>query len=1161
MPKIDFVHLHNHTEYSLLDGAIRLNELIEHTIDKGMSATAITDHGNMFGVVPFYLKCVENGIKPIIGSEMYVAPKSRLEKTGPIKAGEEPFFHLILLVENAEGYKNLIKLSTEGYLKGFYYKPRIDKEFLSQHSKGLIALSGCLRGEIASHILRNEIDKAEQCAREYREIMGQDNFFLELQDHGLKEEKRVNSELVRMSQHLNIPLVATNDCHYITQEDSFPHDVLICIQTGKTVQDKDRLKFANDQYYFKSPEEMGMLFAEQPEALRNTVEIARRCHLLLDTSTYHLPRYDVPEESTSDQYFEKIAREGFEKRLERLKELDAKGRLKVPLSEYKKRLDEEILMVKQTGFSSYFLIVWDFIDYARREGIPVGPGRGSGAGSLVAYCMNITDIDPLQYGLLFERFLNPERVSSPDFDIDFCMRQRGKVIDYVTNRYGRENVSQIITFGTMAARAVIRDTGRGLNIPYSKVDSIAKMIPYEPDSSIDKAVKEVPQLAEMEKKDEEVKTLLSVARRLEGLTRHASTHAAGVVIASAPLTEYVPLYKGGKNEITTQYAMGELEKIGLLKMDFLGLRTLTVIKETIDNIRETTGKEIELDLLPLDDSKTYRLFSEGRTTGIFQFESSGMKDILRRFNPQKFDDLIALNALYRPGPIRSGMIDEFIRRKHGKIATTYEVPELEEILGETHGVIVYQEQVMQIASQLAGFTMGEADILRRAMGKKKREEMRAQKEKFLKGAKEKNIPVKTAQKIYDLMQHFAGYGFNKSHSTAYALLAYQTAYLKTHYPLQFMAALLTSEMENTDKLAGHIAECREMGIKVFPPDINESQPDFTAVEEGIRFGLAAIKNVGLSAIDSILEARQKLGVFTSFVRFCEEVDLRLVNKRVIESLVKSGAFDSLGLRRSQLFAIVDRAIEHAQRRHKEREKGQISMFATFQLQEGTLLDNQLIPDMEEWSERKLLAYEKDALGFYITGHPLTRFESELKEFSSSTTADINQNMDSQTTSIGGVISRIRRLKTKSGELMAIVRLEDLVGSIEITVFPKTFQAFQASLKADEAVLVKGKVEADEDKAKLLASEIIPLREIRQRSAKRMVITIPLAMLEEETVQELHRLLEENRGECSVKFELVQPQKFQLSIKPNAYIKVNPTKQLIDRLEEMFGKGAVTLVTR
>ncbi|MFB0519319.1 MAG: DNA polymerase III subunit alpha [Acidobacteriota bacterium] len=1161
MPKIDFVHLHNHTEYSLLDGAIRLNELIEHTIEKGMSATAITDHGNMFGVVPFYLKGVENGIKPIIGSEMYVAPKSRFEKTGPIKAGEEPFFHLILLVENAEGYKNLIKLSTEGYLKGFYYKPRIDKEFLSQHSKGLIALSGCLRGEIASHILRNEVKKAEQCAREYREIMGQDNFFLELQDHGLKEEKMVNSELVRMSQHLDIPLVATNDCHYITQQDSFPHDVLLCIQTGKTVQDKDRLKFANDQYYLKSPEEMGMLFAEQPEALRNTVEIARRCHLLLDTSTYHLPRYDVPEGSTSDQYFEKIACQGFEKRLTRLKELEAQGRLKVPLSEYKKRLDEEILMVKQTGFSSYFLIVWDFIDYARREGIPVGPGRGSGAGSLVAYCMNITDIDPLQYSLLFERFLNPERVSSPDFDIDFCMRQRGKVIDYVTNRYGRENVSQIITFGTMAARAVIRDTGRGLNIPYSKVDSIAKMIPYEPDSSIDKAVKEVPQLAEMEKKDEEVKTLLSVARRLEGLTRHASTHAAGVVIASAPLTEYVPLYKGGKNEITTQYAMGELEKIGLLKMDFLGLRTLTVIKETIDNIRETTGKEIELDLLPLDDPKTYQLFSEGRTTGIFQFESSGMKDILRRFNPQKFDDLIALNALYRPGPIRSGMIDEFISRKHGKIATTYEVPELEEILGETHGVIVYQEQVMQIASQLAGFTMGEADILRRAMGKKKREEMRAQKEKFLKGAKDKNIPSKTAQKIYDLMQHFAGYGFNKSHSTAYALLAYQTAYLKTHYPLQFMAALLTSEMENTDKLASHITECREMGIKVFPPDINESQANFAAVEDGIRFGLAAIKNVGLSAIDSILEARQKLGVLTSFVRFCEEVDLRLVNKRVIESLVKSGSFDSLGLRRSQLFAIVDRAIEHAQRRHKEREKGQISMFATFQPQEGTLLDNQLIPDMEEWSERKLLGYEKDALGFYITGHPLTRFESELKEFSISTTADINQNMDSQTTSIGGVISRIRRLKTKSGELMAIIRLEDLVGSIEVTVFPKTFQASQASLKADEAVLVKGRVEADEDKAKLLASEIIPLREIRQRSAKRMVITIPLAMLEEETIQELHRLLEENRGECSVKFELVQPQKFQLSIKPNAYIKVNPTKQLMDRLEEMFGKGAVTLLTR
>ena len=1160
MPKIDFVHLHNHTEYSLLDGAIHLSELIEHTIKKGMKATAITDHGNMFGVVPFYLKGVENGIKPIIGSEVYVAPKSRFDKSGPIKAGEEPYFHLVLLVENSEGYKNLIKLSTAGYLEGFYYRPRIDKELLSQRSRGLIALSGCLRGEIASHILRGEIKEAEKCALQYQEIMGKDNFFLELQDHGLEEEKRVNSALVEMSNRMGISLVATNDCHYLAQEDAFAHDVLLCIQTGKNVQDKDRLKFANDQYYFKSPEEMGMLFAEQPDALHNTVEIARRCHFLLDTSTYHFPRYYAPEGYTVDQYFEKVAREGFERRLERLRELDAQGKLKVPLSKYEKRLGEEILMVKQTGFSSYFLIVWDFIDYARREGIPVGPGRGSGAGSLVAYCMNITDIDPLQYGLLFERFLNPERVSSPDFDIDFCMKERGKVIDYVTTRYGRENVSQIITFGTLAARAVIRDTGRGLNIPYSKVDMIAKMIPYEPDSSIDRALREVPKLAEMEKSDEEVASLLSVARRLEGLTRHASTHAAGVVIAPTPLTEYVPLYKGGKNEITTQYAMGDLEKVGLLKMDFLGLRTLTVIKETIDNIRETTGKVIDLDLLPLDDPKTYQLFSEGRTAGVFQFESSGMKDILRKFKPQRFDDLIALNALYRPGPIRSGMIDEFIRRKQGKISFTYEAPDLEEILGETYGVIVYQEQVMQIASRLAGFTMGEADILRRAMGKKKRDEMRAQKEKFVKGAKEKNIPAKTAQRIYNLMQNFAGYGFNKSHSTAYALLAYQTSYLKTHYPRQFMAALLTSEMENTDKLASHIPECQEMGIKVLPPDINESQANFTVVEGGIRFGLAAIKNVGLSAIESILKARQKLRVFTSFVRLCEEVDLRLVNKRVIESLIKSGSFDFIGFRRSQLFAAVDRAIEHAQRRQKEREKGQISMFASFQPQEGTLLDSQLIPAMEEWSERKLLAYEKEAVGFYITGHPLTRFESELKEFSRSTTADINQNMDSQTTSIGGVISRIRRLKTKSGQLMAVIRLEDLVGSIEVTVFPATYQASQVSLKADEPVLVKGKVEADEDKAKLLASEIIPLKEIRHRTAKRMVIIIPLPMLEEEAIQELHSLLQANRGECSVKFELVQPQRFQLSIKPNAYIKVNPTRELIDRLEEMFGKGAVVLAT-
>src|ERR1043166_119400 len=868
MAKPEFVHLHVHTDFSLLDGACETGELLDEASRQKMPAVAITDHGNLFAAANFFYEASKRDVKPIIGCEVYVAKGSRHERgektqsngsdRGESEAGSRGSNHLVLLCEDLEGYHNLIKLVSSGFLEGFYYKPRIDYDLLAKHSKGLIALSACLRGAVTEAVVDQKYDQARENAYRLRDIFGKQNFFLEIQDQGLEIEKNINPHLARLSKDTGIPLVATNDCHYLHHEDAHAQEVLLCIQTGKTMGDANRMKFATDQFYFKTAAEMAQVFGEIPEALRRTVDIAARCNVKIERIRNPFPEFKVPAGHTPGSYFEKVVREGFAARVPGLERLAKAGALRNPLSEYERRLTSEIEMIKKMRYEGYFLIVWDFIHYARTQDVPVGPGRGSAAGSLVSYALRITDADPLQYNLLFERFLNPERVSMPDIDIDFCMWRRGELIDYVTQKYGRENVAQIITFGTMAAKAAIKDVGRAMEIPYAEVDRLAKMVPTTPGIELKTALEEAPQLRSAVNSDEKLKDLMNVALRLEGLSRHASTHAAGVVISPQPLTELVPVYKTNRDEITTQYDMNSLERIGLLKMDFLGLTTLTVLQDTVRMIEQKRGVKVDIDNLALDDAETYKLFARADTTAIFQFESHGMRDILRRYQPTRIEDLTALNALYRPGPIQGGMVDDFINRKHGKTKVSYELPQLKEILQETYGVILYQEQVMQIANRLAGFSLGEADILRRAMGKKNREEMAAQREKFLAGSKTRKVPPNKAERIFDLMAEFAGYGFNKSHSCAYALLAYQTAWLKTHYPVEFMAALLKSETGNAEQAVKYINEARGMSISILPPDVNESDLYFTPVGESIRFGLAAIKNVGENTAKAIRDSRMAL---------------------------------------------------------------------------------------------------------------------------------------------------------------------------------------------------------------------------------------------------------------------------------------------------------------
>ena len=1165
-----FVHLHLHTDYSMLDGACDVEKLCHRAKELGMPAVAMTDHGNIFGAVHFVNAAKAAEIKPIIGCELYICKKDdhRIERTPP---DGDTYNHLLVLAETDEGYRNLVKITSEASLHGFYYKPRVSKRFLAEHAKGLIALSGCLKGEIPELLMEDKYEAARAAAATYSDIFGKENFFLEIQDQGLEKEHRIHPSLFKLEKDMGLPLVATNDSHYLCEDDAHAQDVMVCIQTGKSIQDPNRMKFQGTEFYVKSHEEMYRVFKDTPNVLSRTLEIAERCHLKLAKVSNPFPHFDVPAGFTLDSYFEHVTREGFARRLEGIRRLSEAGKLKHGLAEYEQRLAREIAIIQQMKFPGYFLIVWDFVRYAREHKIPVGPGRGSAAGSLVSYSLGITDLDPLQYELFFERFLNPERVSMPDIDMDFCMNRRGEVINYVTQKYGRENVAQIITFGTMAAKAAIKDVGRAMDIPYSDVDRIAKMIPTTLNIKLETALKESLALQQAYESDSQIRQLIDTAKKLEGLVRNAGMHAAGVVISPRPLNELVPLYKTKNDEIVTAFDMVAIEKMGLLKMDFLGLTTLTILDDALKLIKQTRGEQIELDSIALQDQATYeKVFHSGLTSGVFQFESHGMRDVLRRYKPNSIEDLTALNALYRPGPIQGGMIDDFIDRKHGRKKIEYELPELKEILEETLGVIVYQEQVMQIANRLAGYSLGEADLLRRAMGKKIAEEMAAQRERFVTGAVQRGYPPKKIEKIFDLMAQFAGYGFNKSHSAAYALLAYHTAYLKTHYPVEFMAALLTSVTGNTDDVVKYINECREMEIQVEPPDIHVSDANFTPHGKAIRFGLAAVKNVGHNAIESIIAARKQVeGVgaratqvgFTSIYEFCEKVDLRLLNKRVLESLIKSGAMDSLG-RRAQLMAVLDKAMDHAQKTQRDAESGQHGLFGVFQQEDAQLQEDRL-PETPDWDKHVRLANEKEILGFFITGHPLDKYRDKLEDLRALSTADLSAMKTStgkdESLCTAGIITNLRVLKSKKGDFYAQAALEDLAGSIEMLVFPDAYRKLQDKVKLEVPVLVRGGVRIEEGaNPKLTVNDISPLEDVKIPLPRSLRIRIPLEKASESVVDELHLLFSQRKGEARVLFDVERESDFMVVMEAEGY-NVLPDRMFVSRVEELCGRGAVRVI--
>ena len=1153
-----FIHLHNHSEYSVLDGAVRLEKLVEAAVRHNMPAVALTDHGNVFGAVSFFKEAKARGVKPILGCETYVAPRSRFDREA--RSQEAAHHHLLILVKDETGYRNLCTLLSKAYLEGFYYRPRIDKELLAAHSKGLIGLSGCLKGEVAYLLERDAEEAAAAAAGAYNEIFGPGNFYLELMDHGLEEQRATNHKLVRLAGRLGLPLVATNDVHYFGRDDAQSHDVLLCIQTNKKLTDTDRIKFGSEEFYFKSAEEMEGLFGEVPEALENTVRIAAQCDFRFPAGEYFLPRFSPPEGKTLQAYFEEVVRAGFEERARAIEPRWARGEMAHPVEDYRARLDQEIELIEKMKFEGYFLIVWDLIREARARGIPVGPGRGSAAGSLLAYSLGITDIDPLEYDLLFELFLNPERISLPDIDIDFCARRREEVIRYVTDRYGQENVSQIITFGTMAARAAIRDVGRVLEVPLPEVDRVAKMVPFGPNMSIAAAVAAVPPLKELRDKNTKISNLLAIAEKVEGQVRHPSIHAAGIVITPRPLVEFVPLYQSVKGEITTQFAMGDIESVGLLKMDLLGLRNLTVIRDALDLIQAEKGVRVDLAAVAMDDPKTFDLFKAGLTDGVFQFESRGMKELLRSYKPDEFRDLIALNALYRPGPLMSGMTDEFIKRKFHPDRIVYEIPELEPILRETRGQVVYQEQVMKIAVDLAGFSLAEADLLRKAMGKKKAEIMNSQREHFEAGARRRGVtsPAK-ARKIFDQIAKFAEYGFNKSHSAAYAALAFQTAYLKAHYPVHFMAALLTSEAERgaTSQIVKYINECQSMGLRVLPPDINKSDFTFTVDGDAIRFGLAAVKNVGETAARAMIEARRARGEFKTPFDVCRDADTKVVNRKVLESLIKAGAFDSLGRPRSRHFHLIEAMVAFNHEVQKARTTKQTLLFG------GGELDPPEVPDeiqtMREWDEPLLLSYEKDALGFYITGHPLAQYRKILPRLTSHEIAELDEERDlNADVRLAGGIVEYKVTKTKKDERMAVFQLEDMTGRIEVVAFPEAYKRHYDHLREGLMVWVKGKFLGEADSRKVSLQQILPLDEAQQRLAKKFVIRVFAPGLEESLVAELRDLLDKHPGECPVAFELETPHAHRVVVESAEVKSVAPGEALTKALEALLGEGAAVI---
>ncbi len=1149
MQHANFVHLHVHSQYSLLDGAIRFEEAFELAKKYRMAALALTDHGNMFGVIEFYQAAIRHGIKPIVGCEVYVAPGSRFEKKVVREA--EGAYHLTLLVKNRIGYFNLIKLISLAYLEGFYYKPRVDKEILSKYHEGLIALSGCPKGEIAVHAGRGEMKKAVRSAEEYARIFDQRRFFVEIQDNGVENQHLVNDRLLEIAKQLLLPVVATNDCHYLHRTDAKAHEVLLCIQTGKTLSDSDRMKFSSDEFYLKSAEEMTDLFKDTPEALTHTMEISDRCNLELKFEEKHIPKISVPSGESLDTHLEKVSREGLERRLIAYQERKDFGERS---ARYWARLEEELKIIKSMGYSGYFLIVADFINFAKNRRIPVGPGRGSAAGSLVAYALNITDLDPIEYDLIFERFLNPGRKSSmPDVDVDFCMDGREDVIQYVMNKYGKESVAQIITFGKMQARAVIRDVGRVMDVPYAEVDRIAKLIPNTLNITLDQALRQEPRLEEIIQKDSRMASLFSIAKALEGLSRHASTHAAGVVISNKPLMEYLPLYRGQNGEVMTQYPMKDVEKIGLVKFDFLGLKTLTVVNNTIRLIEMERGAKIEISQIPLDDPKTFALLASGSTLGIFQLESSGMRDLLTKLKPERFKDIIALVALYRPGPLASGMVDEFIKRKHGKGLVRYDLPELKEILEETYGVIVYQEQVMRIASSLANFSLEDADILRSAMSKKEPKEMEMRKEKFLEGARKRRINPTKAEKIFDMMSKFAEYGFNKSHSAAYALIAYETAFLKAHYPIEFLAASLTSEVQNPDKIVKYIAECREMGIDILPPDINESHKHFTVSGGQIRFGLAGVKNVGDAAVDAILMEREERGKFQSLFDFCKRVDSRKVNRRVVESLIKCGAFDFSRVHRSQMLTGLEEFLERSQSLQRKKEEIQMSMWMPVPGEEG-----ENYPEMDEFPESQLIVFEKETIGFYISRHPLSRYQEEMKKYTEQDTSTLSRLPHGAEVKICGLVSGLKEIVTKKGDRMAFLNLEDMKGFVEVILFPEVFKAALPRLRGGDPILVRGVLDASEEHVKIKGTEVRALPEMSLPSTKTLHLKVPLSSFTPTQLADLKEIVVAHRGSYKVLLHLTNGTEKETVIALSEEYMVDPSQEFQSQIRSLFASPLISL---
>ena len=1147
-----FAHLHVHTEYSLLDGSNKIKEYVKRVKELGMDSAAITDHGVMYGVIDFYRAAKEAGIKPILGCEVYVAPNSRFDKE--LTGGDDRYYHLVLLAENNTGYASLMKIVSKGFTEGYYYKPRVDMEILNRYHEGIIALSACLAGEVARNIQKGLIDEAKKAALKYQECFGKGNFFLELQDHGIPAQHTVNTALLSISKELDIPLVATNDVHYTYREDEKPHDILLCIQTGKKLADEDRMRYEGGQYYVKSEEEMKGLFPYAWEAVENTQSIADRCNVEIEFGVTKLPHFEVPEGYDSWGYLNKLCDDGLK---ERYPEDD--GTLR-------ERLDYELGIIKRMGYVDYFLIVWDFINYAKSNDIMVGPGRGSAAGSIVSYCLKITNIDPIKYNLLFERFLNPERVSMPDIDIDFCFERRQEVIDYVGRKYGSEKVVQIVTFGTMAAKGVIRDVGRVMDLPYSYVDGIAKMIPNELNVTIDRALQANPELRKLYESDEQVKVLIDMSKRLEGLPRHTSMHAAGVVICPESADEFVPLSRGSDGCITTQFTMTTLEELGLLKMDFLGLRTLTVIQNAVRLVEKDTGVKLDMDNVDFNDKAVLDSIGTGRTDGVFQVESGGMKNFMKELKPQNLEDIIAGISLYRPGPM--DFIPRYIKGKNNAASITYLCPQLKPILEPTYGCIVYQEQVMQIVRDLGGYTMGRSDLVRRAMSKKKQSVMEKERANFIYGNEEEGVPgcvsngisAEVAGTIYEEMMDFAKYAFNKSHAACYAVVSYQTAYLKYYYPVEFMAALLTSVIDNPGKVSEYILTCRSMGIKILPPDINEGEAGFSVSGGSIRYALTAIKGVGRPVIDQVTAEREARGPFLSIQDFVTRMADSEVNKRTVENFIKSGTFDGLGGTRKQFMSVFVQMMDAQQHNKKNNLAGQMSLFDLVDEEDKGEFEIRL-PDVGEYSKELLLGFEKEVLGIYVSGHPLEEYEQTWRKHITRTTADFlldeetgEMNVrDQERVTIGGMISDKKIKYTRNDKVMAFLTLEDLVGTVEVVVFPKVYEQESAKLTEDSKVFIKGRASAEEDRdGKLICESIQAFDDIR----KTLWIKFPTKEAYEKTEKALLELLAQSDGNDGVVIYVENP-KAKKALPPNRNVKAD--KELVSRLSELYGESNIRVV--